>query len=171
MATIVRYAPVSPTSRWATRSSIDRLFDRVFEDAFRPTSGAAEPTLRAVAANLYETPEAYWVELPLPGVKPEDLEVTVREKVIDVKAKRTAQVPENAQTHWRGFAPGQWQRRFTLPGEVNAEGVEAHLEHGVLRLQLPKADHLRPRTIKVSNGSAGSATADAAEADVAGSSK
>src|SRR5919199_704069 len=145
MASMVRYEPFS---LWGTRpafESFDRLFDRLFEDAFERN----QSTQRGVGANLYQTPEAYWVELPLPGVKPEDVEVTVQQNLLTIAAKRNWQLPEKAQAIWQGFGPGEWKQSFTLPGEVNPDGVEAQMEYGVLRLQLPKAEHVRPRTIRV----------------------
>jgi HSP20 family protein len=161
---IVRYAPLSLGSTWLSRptpSSIDRLFNRFFEDAFAPRAGGGRP---GIAGNLYDAGKAFLVELPVPGVKPEDLEVTVRENVLTIKAKRTWQAPEGAQAIWRGFGDGEWQQSFTLPGDVNAEQVGANLEHGVLRLELPKADHVLPRTIKVSTNGTSAAAATPAEA-------
>ena len=160
---IVRYDPLALARAWPVRpgfgTSIDRLFerfDRIFEDAVAPRSAGAWGALRpGLAANLFDTGEAWVAELPVPGVKPEDLDVTVRENALSVRAKRAWESPENAQVIWRGFVQGEWERRFTLPGEVNAEQVEATLEHGVLRLRLPKADHVRPRTIKVNAVNAG----------------
>jgi HSP20 family protein len=145
MPTIVRYEPFLATGRWP-RPAFPRL--------------AAEPTRSRLAANLYQTTEAYWVEVPLPAVKPEDVQVTVQENVITLKARRDWARPEGAQSIWQGFAPGSWEHTFTLPGEVDADKVEAHLEHGLLRLQLPKAAHSRPRQITV-NGVADAPAKDA----------
>jgi HSP20 family protein len=126
MATIVRYEPFALSRRWA-----------------RPAG---------FAANLYETDGAYGVDLPLPGVKPEDVEVSLQQDVLTLKAKRTWATPEDAKPLWRGFGSGEWRQSFTLPGEVDGEKVEARLEDGVLRLHLPKAEHARPRQIKVQSG-------------------
>jgi HSP20 family protein len=103
----------------------------------------------STSANLHETPDAFVVELPLPGVKPEDVELTVKENVLVLQAKREWQAPEGAKTIWQGFRGGQWEQRFTLPGEVNPDKVSASLEYGVLRLELPKAEHTKPRTIRI----------------------
>jgi HSP20 family protein len=148
MASIVRYDPFA-TSIWSGRA-VDSLFDRLFEGAFGRGSLSAEPaTRRGLAANLFETEDGYVAEFPLPGVKPEDLEVTVRENTLTLHAKRNWQAPEHARAIWSGFTKAEWRHSFSLPGEVDAERVNATLEHGVLRLQLPKAEHARPRTIKV----------------------
>ena len=146
MVSIVRYEPFSRASRWGGRP-FDTLFDRLVDDTFgrvSPSRGRNIP-----AANLYDTEEAYLVELPLPGVRPEDLEITVQQSTLTLNAKPSWRAPENAQVIWQSFAPARWQHSLTLPGEVNAEAVEAALEHGVLRLRLPKAAHLRPQSIKV----------------------
>jgi HSP20 family protein len=146
---IVRYQPFAATSAWQNRS-VDALFDRIFENAFgRAPFGGSRVSVPNVSANLYDSDEAYHVELPLPGVKPEDVSVTVQENVLTLRAKRSWETPANARRVWQGFAQGEWQQSFTLPGEVNADRVQASLEHGVLRLELPKADHARPRVIKV----------------------
>jgi HSP20 family protein len=143
---IVRYEPFGVLN---TRPSFDALFDRLFEDAFGWGRPGTSATRSSVAANLYETQESYWVELPLPGVKAEDVEVTVQENLLTISAKRTWDMPEGAQPVWQGFGSGEWKQSFTLPGEVNPDQVQATLENGVLRLQLAKAEHIRPRTVRV----------------------
>jgi HSP20 family protein len=145
MPTIVRYEPLLTSGRW-TRPAFARP--------------VVEPARSRLAANLYQTAEAFWMEVPLPAVKPEDVQLTVQENVITLKARRDWTRPEGAQSIWQGFAPGSWEHTFTLPGEVDAEKVEAHLEHGLLRLQFPKAAHSRPRQIAV-NGVAGTPAAPA----------
>jgi HSP20 family protein len=163
MASIVRYEPIHLTDRW-TNSSFDRFFGRLMQDALG-TPSVARSSRPSIAANLYETPESYWVELPLPGVKPEDVEVSVHQNLLSLKAKREWPAPEQARPVWQGFTSGQWQQTLTLPGEVDAERVEASLEHGVLRLQLPRAAHARPRQIKVQVGSANNAPIPAERAE------
>lgn len=155
MASIVRYNP------FPSLGAVDQLMERLFDDGFRP---ARQPSYNGVAANLYETPDAYFVELPIPGVKADDLEVTVQEDLLTVKAKRSWEAPKDAQVIWQGFGKGQWTNSFTLPGEVNSAAVEASLEDGMLRLSLPKAEHARPRTIRV-NGAATATTINGAPAE------
>src|SRR5215208_3976613 len=113
MASIVRYQPFRLPLGEMTRD-LDRVFERLFEDSF-PSQRTPAPF--SGSANLYETPDAYWVELPLPGVKPEDVEVTVQENVLTLSAQRAWQTPEHAKPIWQGFGQGQWKQSFTLPGE------------------------------------------------------
>ncbi|MDQ3699647.1 MAG: Hsp20/alpha crystallin family protein [Chloroflexota bacterium] len=180
MASIVRYEPFSwtdRTDRW-TRPTTDRLFgsfDRIVQEAlnFTPAGaglGRSGVGRSGVIANLFETNDGYVVELPLPGVKAEHLELSVQKNLLTLKATREWAAPEQARTLWQGFGAGRWQQTFTLPGEVDAERVEARLEDGILRLQLPKAEHSRPRQIKVQTYGdvkpvVAVAPADAAEVD------
>ena len=151
MASMIRYQPFRFPLSEMTRD-LDRVFDRLIEDTFT-TGRGAQPRAQG-AANLWETPEAYWVELALPGVKPDDVEVTVQENVLTLSAKRTWQAPENAKAIWQGFGAQGFTQRFTLPGEVNPDRVAASLEHGVLKLELPKAEHVKPRTIRINGDGA-----------------
>ena len=155
MESMMRYLPVSALAGWPARSQIDRLYDRVVNDA----SIAAQPPRGFNGANLYESPEAYMVELPLPGVKPEDVEITVQDNLLSLKARRLWEAPPNAQPIWSAFGAGEVRHAIRLPGEVNTAAVQAELEDGILRLELPKAESARPRTIKV-NGVARGARSD-----------
>ena len=152
MASMIRYQPFRFPLADMTRD-FDRVFGRLLDDSFGFPQTERGANWGA-AANLYETPEGYWVELPLPGVKAEDVEITVQDNVLSLRAKREWKAPENAKTIWQGFTGGVWEQSFTLPGEVNRDKVSASLEHGILRLELPKAEHTKPRTIRVnaSNG-------------------
>ena len=149
MASIVRYQPIRFPLNVMARD-FDRIIDRLFDDASsQPRRGTQALAQSRSASNLYETSGAYLVEVPLAGVRPEDVEVTVQQNVFTLKAKRTWEAPENAKPIWQGFGAGQLHQSFTLPGEVDPDNVSASLEHGVLRLELPKAEHIKPRTIRV----------------------
>jgi HSP20 family protein len=140
MASIVRYNPFNDIV--ALRGTVDRLF----EDSFIPRTGIIG---RGSAANLYETAEGFVVQLPMPGVNPEEVEITVQDDSLNVKWQTSVTVPENATTHWSGFKAGKYQQSFTLPAAINSEKVEASYENGVLILNLPKAEHVKARTVKV----------------------
>jgi HSP20 family protein len=145
MQGLQRSQPIAPLAGWPARSRIDRLFDHVVDEAVN----AIQPASGFAAANLYESPEAYLVELPLPGVKAEDVELTVRGDRLTVQARRRWEAPPNAQPIWRGFGTGELQETVTLPGEVEIGAVQAELQDGILRLDLPKAERTRAHTITV----------------------
>jgi HSP20 family protein len=155
MTSNVRYEPFWSTGRRAGQLG-DPLFER-FERMLQEAVGVAQAGdsgQPGAPVNLYDTADGYWLELPLPGVKADDLDLSVQQNLLTLKAHREWTAPERAQVLWQGFGSGQWQQTFSLPGEVDAERVDARLTDGVLRLHLPKAQHLRPRQITVQTGGA-----------------
>ena len=145
MATIVRYDP------FVVARPCGGLADRLFRDGSiipRPGHGRAAPGSYP-AASLYETAEGYELQVPLPGVPTDDLEVSIHDDVVTIKGQRTVTVPEKATRLWWGVQSGDFHFAWRLPGEVDADEVQAHLADGVLRLTLPKAQHQRPRRIAV----------------------
>ncbi len=143
MANITRYNPFSEVV------SLREAMDRLFEDSFISPRQSNVWNGRGVAANLYETAEGFTLQIPAPGVKPEDVEITVQQETISLKWETKVELPEGATVHWSGFQSGQFQQSFSLPSPINAERVEAHYNNGVLTLHLPKAEHAKARTIKV----------------------
>ena len=146
MSSIIRYEPFRLSLSPMTRD-FERVVERLLDDSFGTARG--QRGRGSASANLFETQDAFLVELPLPGVKPEDVEVTVQENQLQLRAKREWNAPEGAKAIWQGFQGGAWEQRFTLPGEVNPDKVSASLEYGILRLELPKAEHTKPRTIRI----------------------
>ena len=143
MANITRYNPFSEVV------SLREAMDRLFEDSFISPRQNNVWSTRGVGANLYETAEGFTLQIPAPGVKPEDVEITVQQETISLKWETKIQAPEGATVHWNGFQSGQFQQSFSLPSPINAERVEAQYADGILTLHLPKAEHAKARTIKV----------------------
>jgi len=143
MANITRYNPLSEVV------SLREAMDRLFEDSFLSPRSTNTWAGRAGAANLYETAEGFTLQVPAPGIRPEDIEISVQQETVNLKWQTTIQPPEGATVHWNGFSLGQYQQSFTLPSSINAERVEAHYTNGVLTLYLPKAEHAKARTIQV----------------------
>jgi HSP20 family protein len=140
MANITRYNPFSEVV------SLREAMDRLFEDSFIPNRGSH---VRGLASNLHETAEGFILQVPLPGVNPDAVEITAQQDTLTLKWETKVSVPEKAATHWNGFVSGQYQQSFTLPAAINAEKAEASYENGVLTLNLPKAEHVKVRTVKV----------------------
>ena len=122
--------------------------DRLFEDSFIPrTLGTANG--RGVSANLFETPEGFILQVPMPGVNPEAVEITAQQDTLTLKWETKVLPPEGATVHWNGFQGGVYQQTFTLPAAINSERAEASYADGILTLHLPKAEHVKARTVKV----------------------
>ncbi len=142
MANLTRYNPFNEVV------SLREAMDRLFEDSFISPRGGYMGG-RGVAANLFETPESFILQIPMPGVKPEDVEITAQQDTLGLKWETKTQVPEGATAHWHGFASGQFQQSFTLHAPINADRAEASTANGVLTLTLPKAEYAKARTVKV----------------------
>jgi HSP20 family protein len=141
MANITRYDP------FRQAVSLREAMDRLFEDSFispRQLFGN-----QSTSASLYETNDSFTLQVPMPGVKPDDVEITIQQNSINLKWAVKTQIPENATVHWSGWQEGQFQQSFSLPTAINNERVEAQYNDGILTLHLPKAEHAKARTIKV----------------------
>lgn len=147
---VVRY-PVVVNDSIRLREAVDRFFG---EPLFKTiaTNSRSQGGI-SVPIDVFATPSDVFVIATIPGVEPDDLNVTVDDNVLTLGgavpnvAKSTE--AEGATWYLHENRHGQFRRVVTLPAEVDAEGAEATFEHGVLRLRLPKAEAARPRQIKV----------------------
>ena len=142
MANMTRY------NRFNEAISLRDAMDRLFEDSFIPRAFNTIAS-RGVTANLYETPEDFILQVPMPGVNSEAVEITAQQDTLVLKWETKVTVPEGATVHWNGYQSGQFQQSFTLPAAINPERAEASYADGILTLNLPKAEHVKARTVKV----------------------
>ena len=142
MANLSRYNPFNEIV------SLRDAMDRLFEESFIPRTMSGI-TGRGVASNLFETPDGFVLQVPMPGVNPENVELTVQQDTVTLKWETKTTNPENATVHWSGFQQGQFQQTFTLPAPINSERAEASYTDGILTLNLPKAEHVKARTVKI----------------------
>ena len=131
------------------RDEVDRLVANVFTNptvagAARLVTGRGFP-----AVNVWEDNENLFVEAEVPGVKPEDLDVTVVGDELTLKGQRPEEAETEGAFHRRERGVGSFTRIVRLSSEVDADRVNASLNDGVLLLTLPKAESAKPRKIKV----------------------
>jgi HSP20 family protein len=128
------------------RDAMDRLFE---ENFWRPWS--VQPGHGSLPIDLADDDDHYTVTAELPGVKPEDVQVTVQGETLTIRGETNEQQEEQRQ-NWlmRERRSGAYQRTITLPSPVNADAAEARFEHGTLTLTLPKIEEAKPRQIRVS---------------------
>lgn len=131
------------------REAFDRLFESAFTSAFTPTYGSGNSGSSSIPANIWETDGAYHVALLVPGARPDDVEITALGNTITVAGSYELKQPEGVKTVWQEFGSSQFRRQFGLPSEVDSEHIEASYQNGVLMLTVPKAEHAKPRQIKV----------------------
>jgi HSP20 family protein len=103
------------------------------------------------AVDIEETDDAFLVEAELPGVKRDDVTVELQNNELMIHGE----VKERERTgilRRRTRRTGQFDYRVVLPGEVDADNVEANLQEGVLRVKVHKMEHARPRRISITAG-------------------
>ncbi|HSC88822.1 MAG TPA: Hsp20/alpha crystallin family protein [Polyangiaceae bacterium] len=123
-------------------------FDDLFANEVRGVRRA--PRGFDPAVDIEETSDGYLLTADVPGVKPEDVDVTVQDGVLTVKGERKSEKREEAEGYRRlERSFGSFQRAFVLPKGVNADGVTAEIEHGQLRVRVPKPVAALPKKVTV----------------------
>ena len=146
----------SPFNELVTlRQAMDRLFD---DTVFRPYSYGGNGDVGRLPLDVRTTSDALLVEASLPGIKPEDVDITVENGTLTIRAEDSSERQEE-QSGWivREISRGSLMRTVTLPTGLEADKAEATFEHGVLRLRFPKAEQVKSRQIRiqpVTNGEA-----------------
>lgn len=130
--------------------SLREAMDRLFEESFVRPWGALTRWAEGPAVDMYETDDAVVVKAALPGVKPEDVEISVTGDTLTLRGevKREEKVREENYVRRERYY-GSFCRSLLLPTRVVADDAEAVFENGVLTLTLPKAQEVKPKTIKV----------------------
>ena len=98
--------------------------------------------------DVWATPEAFQVSTYLPGVNPEDVEITFEGEELTIRGKLPA-APEGAELIKRELYHGAFSRRLSFTVPVNADAIEATFHNGLLTLTVPKAEAIKPKQIKI----------------------
>lgn len=126
--------------------------------ALLPTSGVAAAELQVPRFDVKETKESYVFTADLPGIKDEDLDISLTANQLVVSGKRELEESkESEKYHLYERSYGQFSRSFTLPDGIDPERVTAHLKDGVLTLTVGKKPEVQPRRIQISGKAATSA--------------
>jgi HSP20 family protein len=144
-----RETPVNPLDL------LDREFNRMLG---RYWNGGAEvpATLAPYAVDVHEDPDHFYVEAELPGFNKDDVDITLEEGVLTIRAEQKMEtkqggaerMPLHIERRWTRF-----ERSFTLPTAVNENSVRASLDNGMLTITLDKREETKPRKIQISAGS------------------
>ena len=125
---------------------------RFFGDLFAPHEGETdtEETSWMPTVDISETENGYEIRAELPGVSEDDVNVSVTDNVLTVKGeKRQEAETEGKNYHRVERRYGSFQRRFSLPSEVETDDIKAEFSDGVLRLSIPKPEAVKPTEIPI----------------------
>ena len=145
MASLMRWYPFSDIR------SLRRHTDRLFDDFFRgPHLVPWESADFVFPLDVYETEESVVVKAPLPGVRPEDVDISITDDVLTIKGESKSEEEVNQESyHRRELRYGSFCRSVPLPAQVEHTKADAVFEQGILTVTLPKTAEAKPKTIKV----------------------
>jgi HSP20 family protein len=143
MSNLMRFEPMREMI--TMREAMDRLFDDAFTRPLGTGSG-----FRVPAVNMYQTDNDVIVQAAVPGLKVEDVQITITGDVLTLKGefKEKAESKDKAY-HIREQSFGAFERSLRLPGSVIADKSKAEFEDGIMTITLPRAEDERPKTITV----------------------
>src|SRR3954454_4640163 len=146
------------------RQAVDRLFD---DDVFRPMRwGAGSFDGPSLPLDVTTDADHLIVEAALPGIKPEDVDLTIENSTLTITGKTADErKAEEGSYLVQEIRRGTFSRSVTLPQGLEPDKAEATFENGVLTLRIPKAEQVKPKQIRISPVTSGSAKAAPAVTD------
>ncbi len=141
---IVRWEPIGEMV--SLRNAMDRLFEDSFVKWARPLDGDTVTP----AVDIFETGEKLGVRASLPGIKPEDVDISITPEGVVIKGE-TMEEKETKEKNYvrRERHYGTFERTIALPKGLKIDKAEATMENGVLTLEIPKAEEEKPKTVKI----------------------
>jgi HSP20 family protein len=131
-----------------------REFDELFSDFFASPLARSENRTWYLPLDVIDAGSAYQVKAPVPGFKPEEIEVTFADKVLSIKAQRKTESEKKEGNYLRReMTFGNFARSIQLPGDVNAKDIKATFDNGILTIDIPKMAAPQPVKIAVSGKS------------------
>ena len=130
---------------WDLRREVDRLFREFIEGPEKKRNMVYLPAL-----DIYEDEDKIVIEADIPGVKKEDIKISVEDNILTIKAeKKKEEKAEEKDVVYEEIAYGLYAREIDLPHTVDTEKIEAEYKDGVLKISLPKKEEVKPKQIEI----------------------
>jgi len=126
----------------------DFLAPTVWEDFFSTT----QPSFSNLSADIWEEKEDLFVKMALPGIKKDDIKITINEDNISISGQtkeEQEQKEEDERKYYFKSLESSFQQSFNLPMKVDPDKADAEFKDGVLTIKLPKADEIKPKEIEI----------------------
>ena len=141
---ITRYEP------WGLLNQLQRELERAREGG--GGEGSIATAEWAPAVDIKEESDKFVLQADIPGVKPEDIDVSMEDGVLTIKGEKKTE----AKTEQEGYKRvertyGSFYRRFSLPDTANPDAISAKSKHGVLEIVIPKREAVKPKKINVAS--------------------
>jgi HSP20 family protein len=145
--TLIRRGPFGDLL--SLRQAMDRLFEESFVNPRTWQLGDEQP----VPVDVYTSDDEFVVQAILPGIKPEDVEITVEGTTLTISGDTTVTAEDKeGSLLLQEIRRGRFMRTLSLPAGLEPDKAKATFEDGVLTLRIPKAEQLKPRQIKITSG-------------------
>jgi HSP20 family protein len=137
-------------TRWDPFQEMTTLHDAMnqllTESFVRPRGRAGSSQ---VPMDLYETENEYVAKLAVPGLKPDNFEITMQQNVLHIRGHTQTEQQEGVRYHVQEQRFGDFNRTIQFPSLVDADKIQASLAHGILAIRVPKAEAAKPKRITV----------------------
>lgn len=132
-------------------SELERMFgafDRLFESFWAPS----QATAMSVPLDVWEKDGHIFVRAAIPGIKPDEVDVSINENVLTISGETRAEFESNedAKVYRREFRYGKFARSLRLPEEIDVDGVQAEFENGFVTVDIPRKEMPRPEPKRIS---------------------
>jgi HSP20 family protein len=137
----------------SVQNELKQAFDRFFESPFFAQEGDDSAVVTAQwqpLVDVKEEAERFVIYADLPGIDPQDIEVSMDKGILSIRGERKSEANEETERFSRVERRyGSFHRRFALPDSADADNISAHGRHGVLQVVIPKKPETTPRRIQV----------------------
>jgi HSP20 family protein len=133
--------------------TLQQRLNRLFEETFGPLAFLEEPVSMAAwtpSCDIYETENEIVVKAEIPGVKKEDVKLSIQDNVLTISGERKFEQETKKENYLRverGY--GSFTRSFTLPPSVDAKKIIAEFKDGLLEVKLPKLEEAKPKEVEI----------------------
>ncbi|HEX5387352.1 MAG TPA: Hsp20/alpha crystallin family protein [Gemmatimonadales bacterium] len=143
----------APYSGYSGLQRLNTMLDQMFGTSSSSEGGTALTSAWFPAVDVFEDKDSVKIVAEIPGVKPEDLHLSIENNVLTIRGEKR-QVSEDTadRVHRYERSYGSFERSFVLPATVDADKIDATCDSGVLTITVPKAEKARPRQIEVKGG-------------------
>ncbi|HEX8091899.1 MAG TPA: Hsp20/alpha crystallin family protein [Blastocatellia bacterium] len=134
--------------------NLQRGINQLFDNSVGQSSGEGVAlSTWTPAVDIYEDESSFIIKLEMPEVNREDVKVNLHENTLSISGERRLENEDKREGYHRvERSYGQFYRSFTLPPNVNPEGINAQFKDGMLRLSIPKKEEAKPKQIEVNVG-------------------
>ncbi|MBM4429799.1 MAG: Hsp20/alpha crystallin family protein [Chloroflexi bacterium] len=145
---VIRWRPFE--DMMSLREAMDRLFE---ESVVRPAARVRRGDTAELPSNIWEDQDTLHVVARVPGLEANDIDLTVTGDTLTIRGRFGSDAEREGSKDWRWYANELWygpfERTITLPTLVQTDKVDATVKNGVLHLTLPKAEEVKPKSIKI----------------------